>query len=63
MCPDFFWGTPWVPVDVKDPKKDDNGNEDYVERDAEGRTYKEWRSLHDDYRFNTNVREVTATLR
>ena len=22
MCPDFFWGTPWVLVNVDNPKKD-----------------------------------------
>ena len=56
MCPDVFRGTPWVPVDLKDRKKDD-------ERDAEGRTYEEWRSLHDDYRVNVDVRAAAATLR
>ena len=37
MCPGSFLGTPWVPVDVNEPKKDDNDNEDYVEKDAEGK--------------------------
>ena len=44
-------------------KKDDNNNKDYVNRDMEGRTYKEQRYLHDDYRVNVDVREVAATIR
>ena len=28
MCTDFFRGTPWVPVNVNDPKKKDDDNED-----------------------------------
>ena len=63
MCPNFFRGTPWVPVDVNDTKKDDDNNKDYVDKDTDSRSYEEWRSLHDDYRFNVNVRAAAATLR
>ena len=63
MYPYFFRETPWVPIDVDDPKKDDDDNKDCIERDAESRTYKEWIYLHDDYRFNVDVRAVSATLR
>ena len=38
MCPDLFRGTPWVPVDVEDPKNDDNDDKYYVKRDVVGRT-------------------------
>ena len=62
MCPDFFQETPWVTVDVDNPKKDDDDNKDFVDRDAEGRTYKEWRSLHNNYRFNVDVSSAAATL-
>ena len=62
MCPNFFQETPWVTVYVDDPKKDYDDNENYVKRYAEGRTDKEWRSLHGNYRVNVDVRAEAATL-
>ena len=62
MCTEFFRGTPWFPANVNDLKKDDYNDKDYVKRDAVGRTYEEWRSFHDKYRVNVDMRATAATL-
>ena len=60
MCTKFFRGTPWVTVNVDDPKKDEYNDKDYVKRDAVGRNYEEWRSFHNNYRVNVDMRETAA---
>mmetsp|Transcript_3461 Transcript_3461/g.6370 ORF Transcript_3461/g.6370 Transcript_3461/m.6370 type:complete len:1009 (+) Transcript_3461:13-3039(+) len=57
LVPDLFRGRPWAPVEEGD------GEDDGMERNAEGQTYEEWRASHPDVRVDVDIRAAAAVLR
>ena len=55
LVPDLFRGKPWTLKAVVD--------EDGVERNKDGKSYEEWRAMHQERRVDVDIRAAAAVLR